>query len=163
MQFAAPYRGGEAVVAGSPNIGRYDDIWAGYVVLAIADHLDHAVAFGFPVVKQVRQARAERRGSEAHRALVHAVTGTRPCAIHVRCAIRHADPASIRHADPASIRHTRSCFLHGPSSIHSLLCVCAKVYEPLSVARSLHRVSPIYLHGPPHLHTLPASCIMCLY
>lgn len=39
----------------SPNIGRYDDIWAGYIVLAIADHLDHAVAFGFPLVKQARR------------------------------------------------------------------------------------------------------------
>eukprot|EP00286_Rhodomonas_abbreviata_P007093 CAMPEP_0181335434 /NCGR_PEP_ID=MMETSP1101-20121128/26829_1 /TAXON_ID=46948 /ORGANISM="Rhodomonas abbreviata, Strain Caron Lab Isolate" /LENGTH=375 /DNA_ID=CAMNT_0023445553 /DNA_START=8 /DNA_END=1135 /DNA_ORIENTATION=- len=38
----------------SPNIGRYDDIWAGYAVLAIADHLNHAVMFGLPLVKQER-------------------------------------------------------------------------------------------------------------
>ena len=38
----------------SPKVGRYDDIWAGYAVLAIADHLDHATMFGFPLVKQER-------------------------------------------------------------------------------------------------------------
>ncbi|EKX51750.1 hypothetical protein GUITHDRAFT_150797 [Guillardia theta CCMP2712] len=38
----------------SPNVGRYDDIWAGYVVMAIADKLDHAIMFGFPLVKQER-------------------------------------------------------------------------------------------------------------
>ena len=38
----------------SPNIGRYDDIWAGYAILAIADHFDHATMFGFPLVKQER-------------------------------------------------------------------------------------------------------------
>ena len=35
-------------------MGRYDDIWAGYVVLAIADHMDQATMFGFPLVKQER-------------------------------------------------------------------------------------------------------------
>jgi hypothetical protein len=38
----------------SPNIGRYDDIWAAYVVCRIADHLGHLIAFGHPVVKQDR-------------------------------------------------------------------------------------------------------------
>lgn len=38
----------------SPNIGRYDDIWAGYAILAIADYFDHATMFGFPLVKQER-------------------------------------------------------------------------------------------------------------
>eukprot|EP00290_Baffinella_frigidus_P006617 CAMPEP_0180124328 /NCGR_PEP_ID=MMETSP0986-20121125/4591_1 /TAXON_ID=697907 /ORGANISM="non described non described, Strain CCMP2293" /LENGTH=370 /DNA_ID=CAMNT_0022063657 /DNA_START=35 /DNA_END=1147 /DNA_ORIENTATION=- len=38
----------------SPRVGRYDDIWASFVVLAIADHFDHAVMFGFPLVKQER-------------------------------------------------------------------------------------------------------------
>lgn len=38
----------------SPNVGRYDDIWAGYAILAIADYFDHATMFGFPLVKQER-------------------------------------------------------------------------------------------------------------
>lgn len=38
----------------SPSIGRYDDIWAAYVVLRIADHLDHLIAFGHPIVRQDR-------------------------------------------------------------------------------------------------------------
>lgn len=38
----------------SPLVGRYDDIWASYVVKAIADHLGDLVAFGHPVVRQVR-------------------------------------------------------------------------------------------------------------
>lgn len=38
----------------SPRIGRYDDIWASYVVVRIADHLGHLVAYGKPVVRQER-------------------------------------------------------------------------------------------------------------
>ena len=38
----------------SPYIGRYDDIWASYILIRIAEHLDHAVAFGEPVVRQER-------------------------------------------------------------------------------------------------------------
>ena len=47
---------GEAVAAYflSPFIGRYDDIWASYVVAHIADHLDWAICFGEPWVRQAR-------------------------------------------------------------------------------------------------------------
>lgn len=38
----------------SPKVGRYDDIWASYVIYRIADHLNHVVAYGFPLVKQER-------------------------------------------------------------------------------------------------------------
>jgi hypothetical protein len=38
----------------SPLVGRYDDIWASYVVCRIAEHLGHLVAFGQPVVRQER-------------------------------------------------------------------------------------------------------------
>ena len=38
----------------SPRIGRYDDIWASYVIVAISQHLGDLVAFGFPVVRQDR-------------------------------------------------------------------------------------------------------------
>lgn len=38
----------------SPYIGRYDDIWASYIILAIADHLGDSVAFGKPIVRQDR-------------------------------------------------------------------------------------------------------------
>jgi hypothetical protein len=38
----------------SPKVGRYDDIWAAYIVKRIADHLGDAIAFGQPLVKQTR-------------------------------------------------------------------------------------------------------------
>jgi SAM-dependent methyltransferase len=38
----------------SPNIGRYDDIWASYIVKKIADHFGHYINYGFPLVKQER-------------------------------------------------------------------------------------------------------------
>jgi hypothetical protein len=38
----------------SPYIGRYDDIWAGYVIDRIAEHLGDAIAFGGPLVRQDR-------------------------------------------------------------------------------------------------------------
>lgn len=38
----------------SPYIGRYDDIWAAYVLKHIADHLSEAVSFGEPIVRQER-------------------------------------------------------------------------------------------------------------
>lgn len=38
----------------SPNIGRYDDIWAGYVVKRITDYLGHYIYFGNPLVEQKR-------------------------------------------------------------------------------------------------------------
>lgn len=37
-----------------PFIGRYDDIWASYVVKKIADHLGDHIAFGKPLVRQDR-------------------------------------------------------------------------------------------------------------
>jgi hypothetical protein len=38
----------------SPKIGRYDDIWAAYVVKYIADHVGDSIRFGRPLVKQER-------------------------------------------------------------------------------------------------------------
>jgi hypothetical protein len=38
----------------SPYIGRYDDIWASYLISRIADHMGDAIAFGGPVVRQDR-------------------------------------------------------------------------------------------------------------
>jgi hypothetical protein len=38
----------------SPRTGRYDDIWASYVVDAIASHLGDLIAFGHPLVRQER-------------------------------------------------------------------------------------------------------------
>jgi len=38
----------------SPYIGRYDDIWASYVVKKITDHLGHFIHFGLPLVRQER-------------------------------------------------------------------------------------------------------------
>jgi hypothetical protein len=38
----------------SPYNGRYDDIWASYILTRIAEHLNHAIAFGEPLVRQER-------------------------------------------------------------------------------------------------------------
>ncbi|MFA4880056.1 MAG: hypothetical protein WC650_00330 [Candidatus Doudnabacteria bacterium] len=38
----------------SPYIGRYDDIWASYIVKKVADHLGHFVTCGYPLVRQIR-------------------------------------------------------------------------------------------------------------
>lgn len=38
----------------SPKVGRYDDIWASYIVKHIADHLNDSIVFGSPLVKQER-------------------------------------------------------------------------------------------------------------
>jgi len=38
----------------SPSIGRYDDIWASYIINRIAEHLGHAISFGEPLVRQER-------------------------------------------------------------------------------------------------------------
>jgi len=38
----------------SPDVGRYDDIWASYVIKRIADHLGHYISFGKPLVYQER-------------------------------------------------------------------------------------------------------------
>lgn len=38
----------------SPHIGRYDDIWASYIICAIADHLGDSIVFGKPIVRQDR-------------------------------------------------------------------------------------------------------------
>jgi hypothetical protein len=38
----------------SPLIGRYDDIWASYIVKRIVDHLGDSISFGEPLVRQER-------------------------------------------------------------------------------------------------------------
>lgn len=38
----------------SPYVGRYDDIWASYIVKKISDHLGDYIAFGTPLVRQIR-------------------------------------------------------------------------------------------------------------
>ena len=38
----------------SPHIGRYDDIWASYIVKRIADYFGHYINYGFPLVRQKR-------------------------------------------------------------------------------------------------------------
>jgi len=38
----------------SPLIGRYDDIWASYILKHIADHLGDSIVFGEPLVRQER-------------------------------------------------------------------------------------------------------------
>lgn len=86
----------------SPRIGRYDDIWASYVVCAIAHHLGHAVAFGRPLVRQERnqhdlwrdldQEAAPMRATDALWPFLKGLTLTGPdyhsCAIEVCAALR---------------------------------------------------------------------------
>lgn len=51
----------------SPYIGRYDDIWASYVVLRIAEHLGDVVTFGSPLVRQERNPHDLWRDLDAER------------------------------------------------------------------------------------------------
>ncbi len=37
-----------------PNVGRYDDIWSGYLLRKITDHFDHYVTYGSPLLFQKR-------------------------------------------------------------------------------------------------------------
>jgi len=37
-----------------PNVGRYDDIWSGYLIRKITDHLKHYVTYGAPLLFQKR-------------------------------------------------------------------------------------------------------------
>ena len=37
-----------------PNIGRYDDIWSGYLLRKISDHLNHYITYGSPLLLQKR-------------------------------------------------------------------------------------------------------------
>jgi hypothetical protein len=64
----------------SPWTGRYDDIWASYVVDAIASHLGDLVAFGHPLVRQTRNPHdlwrdldQERQGMRLTDALIDAL------------------------------------------------------------------------------------------
>jgi hypothetical protein len=50
-----------------PNIGRYDDIWASFIILRLANHMGDAIAFGEPLVKQNRNAHNLYRDFEDER------------------------------------------------------------------------------------------------
>lgn len=51
----------------SPYIGRYDDIWAGYVVNRIAEHFRDGISFGAPMVRQQRNPHSLWRDLDAER------------------------------------------------------------------------------------------------
>jgi hypothetical protein len=51
----------------SPYVGRYDDIWAGYIVNRIAEHLGDCIAFGGPLVRQQRNPHDLWRDLDAER------------------------------------------------------------------------------------------------
>lgn len=51
----------------SPYMGRYDDIWASYLIRAITDHLGHSISFGHPMVRQVRNPHNYFKDFEAER------------------------------------------------------------------------------------------------
>jgi hypothetical protein len=51
----------------SPFVGRYDDIWASYIVCRIAEHLGHTIAFGEPWVRQARNPHDLWRDLDAER------------------------------------------------------------------------------------------------
>lgn len=51
----------------SPYIGRYDDIWASYIVNRIAEHLDDVITFGEPLVRQKRNPHDLWRDLDAER------------------------------------------------------------------------------------------------
>jgi len=51
----------------SPYVGRYDDIWASYIVNRIAGHLGDAICFGEPLVRQRRNPHDLWRDLDAER------------------------------------------------------------------------------------------------
>jgi hypothetical protein len=51
----------------SPFIGRYDDIWASYIVVRIAQHLGDVIAYGNPLLRQKRNEHDLWRDLEAER------------------------------------------------------------------------------------------------
>ncbi len=51
----------------SPKAGRYDDIWAGYIIKKIADHKNDSIRFGKPIVKQERNPHNYWRDLDAER------------------------------------------------------------------------------------------------
>ncbi|HEV3330281.1 MAG TPA: hypothetical protein VG096_04825 [Bryobacteraceae bacterium] len=51
----------------SPYVGRYDDIWAGYIVSRIAEHLGDIITFGEPLVHQQRNPHDLWRDLDAER------------------------------------------------------------------------------------------------
>ena len=51
----------------SPFVGRYDDIWAAYIVGRIAEQLGHCIAFGAPWVRQARNPHDLWRDLDAER------------------------------------------------------------------------------------------------
>lgn len=55
-QNTAIYRDAVPAYFLSPHVGRYDDIWAGYVLKKIIDHMKDYVLFGNPLVRQDRNA-----------------------------------------------------------------------------------------------------------
>jgi hypothetical protein len=51
----------------SPYIGRYDDIWAGYIINRIAQHFGDVISFGEPLVRQERNPHDLWRDLDAER------------------------------------------------------------------------------------------------
>lgn len=51
----------------SPRIGRYDDIWASYIVTRIANHLGDVIAYGEPLLRQKRNVHDLWRDLDAER------------------------------------------------------------------------------------------------
>ena len=57
----------------SPNVGRYDDIFASFIVKRIADHLGWGVSFGRPLVRQERNEHDLLRDFDLERAGMYLV------------------------------------------------------------------------------------------
>jgi len=51
----------------SPYVGRYDDIWAGYILERIAEHLGEVISYGEPLVRQERNPHDLWRDIDAER------------------------------------------------------------------------------------------------
>lgn len=109
----------------SPYVGRYDDIWASYILTRIAEHLNHAVAFGEPLVRQERNPHdlwkdldAERNGmimtgdfSRALRALILRGASYAECFGEIADGLRHAWREDERWAE--SQKQSRAKLLEG--------------------------------------------------
>lgn len=132
----------------SPWIGRYDDIWASYIINRIAGHLGDAIAFGHPLVRQKRNEHdlwkdldAERNGMiltdsfcEALRSIPLNGSTYHECFYEIAIGLDHHWRPSERWTD--SMKDWRTELLEG-------LLIWHEVFDDLRTLGNLGRLSRI--------------------
>lgn len=129
----------------SPFVGRYDDIWASYVVARIADHLDAAICFGEPWVRQARNPHDLMRDFDQERLGMALTDGL--CAALRNIELRQDDWGAcfaevteqleaswqLDAKAPASSHEARKQMLEGMRHWHK---ACARAHKARSLSRA---------------------------